>query len=111
MVEVLLFSIGNFLLKTLILSKLVGMIKLKFELKKVNYLLATLLVIFVLSGCSSTSRTSVDPWPGLFRLKETNKKGYENQKKRNKKLKKMNKKRLNTLNYPFFEELEPGKLA
>lgn len=54
-----------------------------------------LLFVFVvsLSGCSTATRTYVDPWPGLFQPKETNKIGHKSKKERNKQLEKVRKER------------------
>ncbi len=60
---------------------------------KKHFRLLLICGILILPSCGSSSRVSVDPWPGLFKLKETNREGYKKSKKRDKKLKKLNKER------------------
>jgi hypothetical protein len=61
--------------------------------KKYIYIVFAIVLLFFLTGCSTTSRTSVNPWPGLYMPKETNKHGYKSQKERKKELKKQKKDR------------------
>ncbi len=62
-------------------------------LKKSIYILLVSILFIAFSGCSTTSRTSVNPWPGLHMPKETNKCGYKAKKDRQKELKKRKKDR------------------
>ena len=80
-------------------------------MKEIKFLIVSFCTLLLISSCSSSSRTSVDPWPGLFRLKETNKKGFKEERKRNRQLKKLKKKRLKTFNYFDFKEIEKVNLA